>query len=166
MPAWCENSCEGGRPICNLYNLTTNQQAIRDIAPVAAEDLEAIAEAGEQRFGREDVEPGGGQLDRERQAFEIAADRGDGRHLAFAKIEVPAHGQLFLVGQTRHQHGVSATLLSNAAVRAGEIAEAIVAAEERGSGVEVGAGIGTATGPPDSGPVGSVGASGAVQVAS
>lgn len=83
-----------------------------------------------------------------------------------ATWQVPAHGQLFLVGQTRHQHGVSATLLSNAAVRAGEIAEAIVAAEERGSGVEVGAGIGTATGPPDSGPVGSVGASGAVQVAS
>lgn len=83
-----------------------------------------------------------------------------------ATWQVPAHGQLFLVGQTRHQHGVSATLLSNAAVRAGEIAETIVAAAERGSGAEMGAGIGTATGPPDSGPVGSVGASGAVQVAS
>ena len=38
MPAWCENSCEGGgRPICNLYNLTTNQQAIRDLAQVMQE---------------------------------------------------------------------------------------------------------------------------------
>ena len=39
MPAWCENSCEGGRPICNLYNLTTNQQAIRDITGAMSDSL-------------------------------------------------------------------------------------------------------------------------------
>ena len=39
MPAWCENSCEGGRPICNLYNLTTNQQAIRDTVGAMSDRL-------------------------------------------------------------------------------------------------------------------------------
>lgn len=54
---------------------------------------------------------------------------GSGRPVArrdyAATWDLPAHGQLFLVGQTRHQHGVSATLLSNVAVRAGEIVAAL-----------------------------------------
>lgn len=100
-----------------------------------------------------------------------------------ATWQVPARGQLFLVGQTRHQHGVSATLLSNAAVRAGEIAAAIAAessaesSAESGAesgaepGAEIGAGVGVeAHGPVDPvgqvGAVGAVGALGAVQVAS
>lgn len=47
---------------------------------------------------------------------------------------VPAQGHLFLVGQTRHQHGVSATLLSNVAVRAGEITAAILASDSESAG--------------------------------
>ncbi|GAB3458172.1 SidA/IucD/PvdA family monooxygenase [Kineococcus endophyticus] len=42
-----------------------------------------------------------------------------------ARWNVPARGRLFLVGSTGHQHGISATLLSNVAVRAGEIAAAL-----------------------------------------
>lgn len=42
-----------------------------------------------------------------------------------ARWDLAVTGQLFLVGQTRHQHGISATLLSNVAVRAGEILAAI-----------------------------------------
>ncbi len=45
-----------------------------------------------------------------------------------ARWQQPATGQLYLLGQTRHQHGVSATLLSNAATRAQEISDAILAA--------------------------------------
>ncbi|MEZ0493455.1 SidA/IucD/PvdA family monooxygenase [Kineococcus sp. TBRC 1896] len=42
-----------------------------------------------------------------------------------ARWTVPARGRVFLVGSTGHQHGISATLLSNVAVRAGEIAAAL-----------------------------------------
>ncbi|HET8970023.1 MAG TPA: SidA/IucD/PvdA family monooxygenase, partial [Candidatus Nanopelagicales bacterium] len=42
-----------------------------------------------------------------------------------ARWSVEAPGRMFLIGQTRHQHGVSATLLSNIAVRAGEIVAAL-----------------------------------------
>jgi len=42
-----------------------------------------------------------------------------------ARWTVPARARLFLVGSTGHQHGISATLLSNVAVRAGEIAQAV-----------------------------------------
>ncbi|GAB94928.1 2,3-dihydroxybenzoate-AMP ligase [Kineosphaera limosa] len=45
-----------------------------------------------------------------------------------AEWDVNARGQLFLIGQTRHQHGVSATLLSNVAVRAGEIVATVTQA--------------------------------------
>lgn len=48
-----------------------------------------------------------------------------------ACFRAPSSGHLFLIGQTRHQHGVSATLLSNAAVRAGEITDAIMETEAR-----------------------------------
>lgn len=38
----------------------------------------------------------------------------------------PGRAELFLVGQTEHQHGLAATLLSVVAVRAGEIADALI----------------------------------------
>jgi len=45
-------------------------------------------------------------------------------------------GGLYLVGATEHTHGISSTLLSNVAVRAGEIVQAIVArADDRGVAV-------------------------------
>lgn len=42
-----------------------------------------------------------------------------------ARWTVPAAGRVFLIGSTGHQHGVSATLLSNVAVRAGEVSGAL-----------------------------------------
>ncbi|CBT77486.1 lysine N(6)-hydroxylase/L-ornithine N(5)-oxygenase family protein [Glutamicibacter arilaitensis] len=45
-----------------------------------------------------------------------------------AHTVLPDDAKLFLVGQTEHQHGISATLLSNVAVRAGEILDSILAA--------------------------------------
>ncbi|GAA1407023.1 lysine/ornithine N-monooxygenase [Glutamicibacter uratoxydans] len=45
-----------------------------------------------------------------------------------AHTVLPDDAKLFLVGQTEHQHGISATLLSNIAVRAGEILESILSA--------------------------------------
>ena len=44
-----------------------------------------------------------------------------------ARLSVAGDGALYLVGQTDHQHGMSTTLLSNVAVRAGEIAASLLA---------------------------------------
>ena len=43
-----------------------------------------------------------------------------------ARLSVPGAGALYLVGQTDHQHGMSTTLLSNVAVRAGEITASLL----------------------------------------
>jgi L-ornithine N5-oxygenase len=43
-----------------------------------------------------------------------------------ARLEVTGSGALYLVGQSDHQHGISTTLLSNVAVRAGEIAASLL----------------------------------------
>ncbi|MFJ2618281.1 lysine N(6)-hydroxylase/L-ornithine N(5)-oxygenase family protein [Glutamicibacter sp. NPDC087344] len=50
-----------------------------------------------------------------------------------AHTVLPDDAKLFLVGQTEHQHGISATLLSNVAVRAGEILHSILAAGHTGA---------------------------------
>ncbi|GAA1514658.1 lysine N(6)-hydroxylase/L-ornithine N(5)-oxygenase family protein [Nocardioides humi] len=53
----------------------------------------------------------------------------DGRPLAnrdYSAVLAPeSRARLFLVGQTNHTHGISSTLLSNVAVRAGELADTI-----------------------------------------
>lgn len=43
-----------------------------------------------------------------------------------ARLSVSGTGALYLVGQTDHQHGMSTTLLSNVAVRAGEITASLL----------------------------------------
>lgn len=44
-----------------------------------------------------------------------------------ARLRADGPAGLYLVGQTEHLHGISSTLLSNVAVRAGEIADSLVA---------------------------------------
>lgn len=48
-----------------------------------------------------------------------------------AILTEPGPARLVLVGQGEHQHGLTSTLLSTTAVRAGEIADALVAGAER-----------------------------------
>ncbi|GAA3688698.1 lysine N(6)-hydroxylase/L-ornithine N(5)-oxygenase family protein [Arthrobacter ginkgonis] len=60
----------------------------------------------------------------------LLARDGDGRVRArrdySAVTALPDDAKLYLVGQTEHQHGLSATLLSNVAVRAGEILDSLL----------------------------------------
>lgn len=49
-----------------------------------------------------------------------------------ANTLLPDDAKLYLVGQTEHQHGISATLLSNVAVRAGEILDSILGTNAAG----------------------------------
>jgi L-ornithine N5-oxygenase len=53
-------------------------------------------------------------------------------------LTIPSRAGLFLTGASEHSHGLSATLLSNVAVRAGEILESVLA-----NVVDVGAGSST-----------------------
>ncbi len=48
--------------------------AARDVARAGAEEVEPAREAVEDRGGGEDLDAGGGELDRERQAVEARAD--------------------------------------------------------------------------------------------
>ncbi len=61
-----------------------------------------------------------------------------------ARWRLPAGGALYLLGQTRHQHGISNTLLSTIAVRAGEIALAVDASRRGRRGEQDGGPVATA----------------------
>ena len=56
------------------------------------------------------------------------------------KLTLPAAGSLFIMGASEHAHGLSATLLSNMAVRAGEVLDALLRYAALGS--EAGTGVG------------------------
>jgi hypothetical protein len=51
--------------------------ALGQVAPLAADDVEAIAQAREEIRQREELRAGGGQLDGERQCVQPATDLGD-----------------------------------------------------------------------------------------
>lgn len=71
--------------------ITHRLQACREIACTTDEHLQAIGEPGKQRGGREDFDPGGRKLDRQRQAIETAADLDDGGRVSFREREVRPH---------------------------------------------------------------------------
>ena len=48
------------------------------VAPTRCEQVEGTVQPLEQRFGREKPQPGGGQLERERQTIQTPAHGGDG----------------------------------------------------------------------------------------
>ena len=60
------------------------------VARAAGEQRQAAGEAGQQRRGREELDPGGGQLDRQRQPVEAGADRGDRRRVRLVEREAGA----------------------------------------------------------------------------
>ena len=53
--------------------------ARRQVARAGRQQVELVLEPGEDRVGRQELDPGGGQLDGERHAVEAGADRGDRR---------------------------------------------------------------------------------------
>ena len=61
---------------------------LRQVAGAAAERLEAARQAVPQRLGREEVEAGGRELDRQRQPVEPAADVGHGGGVVVGQAEV------------------------------------------------------------------------------
>ena len=58
------------------------------VACPSRQQLEAVGEAGEQRLGRQQLDPRGRQLDRQRQAIQLGADLGDGRDVGGGDGEV------------------------------------------------------------------------------
>ena len=50
---------------------------LRSVARAGGEELQRVVEALEQRLGREDPDPGGGELEREGKTVEASADRSD-----------------------------------------------------------------------------------------
>ena len=51
----------------------------RQVARAGGQDVELLLEPGEDRLGRQELDPRGGELDRERHAVQAGADRGDRR---------------------------------------------------------------------------------------
>jgi len=64
----------------------------RQIARAAGEELEALLQPGEQRPRGEELRPGGGELDREREPVETDADLGNRRRVRVRDREVGLHG--------------------------------------------------------------------------
>jgi hypothetical protein len=59
----------------------------RGVAGAAGEEVEVPPEPGQQRRRRQDPDPRRRQLDRQRQAVEAGADRGDRREVPVARLE-------------------------------------------------------------------------------
>ena len=64
----------------------------RGIAPPSCQELEAVAEPGEQRGRRQELGPRSGELDRERQPVEPGAELCDGGRVLLAQLEVRIRG--------------------------------------------------------------------------
>ncbi len=60
------------------------------VACPGRQDVQLVIEPDEDRVGAEQLDPGGGQLDRERHAVEPCADRGDGRRVLVGDAETRA----------------------------------------------------------------------------
>jgi len=62
-------------------------QALGQVGGAAGEQGQPVGQARQQRLGRQDLDPGGGQLDRQRQPVEPAADLRDRRRIVVGEAE-------------------------------------------------------------------------------
>jgi hypothetical protein len=60
----------------------------RQVPPAAGQQRQPLLQPGEEGGGRQDLDPGGGELDGQRQPVEPAADVGDGRGVGLREGEV------------------------------------------------------------------------------
>ena len=67
--------------------------ALGQVARSRRQDAELVLEAAQDRVGRQELDPGRRQLDRERHPVEPGADRGDGRGVVVRDLEVGPDGE-------------------------------------------------------------------------